>query len=460
MHEYDNAKSVEKKEKTSSKINIRYNRYYYIIVDYVSSYDNYLKQDAVLFAQKMLKEIIKKILDNNEIVTEKKIRQEFIDFDFKFKKDLGNVEIILEDIKNGKSNYAELFFEKYMPYINTILNEIGATKNDKKIFESCLHKIIADYKNGIIHTNYTINSYIFRNIENIKNNIINQKHNFGYMIDLISKGKYEYIYAIYDIYKDQIDNAINNSQYDKTVIENYLNITIYNIVNMFVKGYDISKIDFLKNRLQKIICSIDKIYYYDMKKTFNMDLKATVINAKSGKYESIDDLVQYYKDKLEYKFGYSFVENQIVDEIFTKLLTVDIKSYLYSEKYEYTNSIHKYFNNRIKNYKLILDMYLDRVKSIKIDVEEAIKFAKENKNNIYILYKYYLKIVNKKFINLLPQDKQNDLYKNIICNQLFISIKNYINMAENPNNNDLKEYIYKDFDWFSDMNEINKEKKK
>ena len=173
-------------------LNKYYNKYYYIICDYILEYDYDLKPYAIKFAQKLLKKAIRKLLEDNKKITELNLIKYFQNFDFQFKKDLGNVDIILNDIRNGKSNYEKIIFEKYEFYISDVMKEINGTEYDKKVFEMFLRRIVNDYNKGILKTKYTMNSYIFKNLEIIKNNLIIKSKNFNILVELLRKGNTEF----------------------------------------------------------------------------------------------------------------------------------------------------------------------------------------------------------------------------------------------------------------------------
>ena len=451
-------KQIQKRETPNQIVNKLYNKYYYIIFDYVSEYDEELQKEAIFFAQKLLRKSIRNLVENNDKIDENILREYFKDFDLKFKKDLGNVELILNDIVDGKEEYKQILIDKYLPYIESFILRIKGTENIKNIFLSFLDRTINEYNKDIKKTNLTMNSYMVKNIENIKDNVINKKNDIISIARLISIGKYEYMYLIYDKFSNQIKCAIENSKYDKEEISNFLKRHIYNIMVIFVKNKDYSNINKLQNDIILDISKIDKIYSELKNEDSKLSPTNVIYKARKGNYNAIEELVNYYNYKLKLQFEYSNIENEIIDDLLNKILAVDIKRYLFNEKHKYNYFLSKYIDYRIPYYKEFFDGYLNNIKSKDVDIETSIKLSKESKMYLYYVYNFYMNRVDNIFDELLPSKKHNLLYKSIASKYLLESIKTYIQIADNPNIRGLNNHIYKDFDWFKDIEEEQKKK--
>lgn len=438
-------------EKSNEVVEEYYNKYYYLIKEYVNNYEFYLKQDVVLFAQKLLKDSIEDLLKLNKEITEDEIKKYFNNFDYKFKKNLGNVELVLNDIKDGKNEYINIILDKYKDYIQSIVDNINGNENDKKVFIAYLKRIIDLYNKGVLKTDYSINSYIMENLDEIGKELKYNKNNFEYLIDLIKNGKSEYIYSIYDLYSSYIIKALNNTKYNKNAIKNYIEKTIIDLVNDYINSnqYDIKK---FKTNIKRTIESVDRKYYLYINNIPNIKVKKTINDIRKGKYELIEDLVKYYKYKLKEKFEYSNAENDVIDDLLFKLLIVDINKYLFSENYEFSFALDKYIYGKENKYKSALDNYIKSLEDSIVSTEDALILSKKENKFIYVIYRRYEKHIDE-FLNKELYLTLNNKYDNMKKNILYNSIKKYILNNDNLNIDDLNKNIYLEFSWLKDSDE-------
>ena len=440
----DNFKEEKEIEIIDPKVDEYYKKYNYIIKKYVKNYDLYLKQDAVIFAKELLKSSIKEMLESNTEINEIKLNKYFENFDYKFKENLGNIDFILEDIKNGKEDYINIIFNKYRNNINNIVTELNGSEYTLKIFETYIKRIIYNYNKGVLNPDSSINQYILKGLGDIKRDL-KYNNNINHILNLIKKGKTEYVYYVINLFKDNIDKVLINTMYDKNIIKNFCEKIIIEYINDYIENIERYEIKYFKSKVSRSLENIDKKYYLYVNKIPDIKVKELVMKIRKGKYELIATLVEYYKNKLKLEFNYSTAEKDIIDELFKGLLNVDINKFLFNDNYKYSFSISKYIEARTNGYKEILDSYIKTLDK-EVNLNEAIKLSKDNKEYIYILYIRYKKILNE-----ILDYKVNIKYDKMKNNILYNSIKNYILSSDNPNINELNKNINLDFLWIKDL---------
>ena len=449
----DNTFKEKEKEVISPKVDEYYKKYSYLIKKYVRDYDLYLKHDAVTFAQELLKKSINDMLESNIEINEIRLNKYFNNFDYMFKENLGNIDFILDDIKNGKDNYINIVFNKYKYNIDDINNEISGNEYSYKIFTTYIKRIVDNYNKGILNPDSSINQYILNGLEEIKKEL--KYDNIKYIINSIKNGKTEYIYYIISLYKSNIDKALISTIYDKNIIKKFCEKIIIEYIYDYIQNIDKYEIKNLKNRIVKSLENIDKKYYLYVNKIPDIKIKTLITKIRKGKFELIETLVEYYKNKLKLKFEYTNAEKDLVDNLLKGMLTVDINKFLFNDKYKYSFSLNSYIKKRMYGYKEILYNYIVSIENRKINLIDAINLAKTNKEYIYILYKKYeYKADN--IIGEILDYKLDSKYDKMKNNILYNSIKNYVLSNDTPSIKELYNKIYLDFMWLQDIDNKNK----
>lgn len=449
--------TFKEKEVISPKVDEYYKKYSYLIKKYVRDYDLYLKHDAVIFAQELLKKSINDMLETNIEINEIRLNKYFNNFDYMFKENLGNIDFILEDIKNGKDNYINLVFNKYKYNITNINNEISGNEYSYKMFTTYIKRIVDNYNKGILNPNSSINQYILKGLEDIRREL--KYNDIKYIMNSIKNGKTEYIYYIISLFKSNIDAALINTIYDKKAIKKFCEKIIIEYIYDYIQNIDRYEIKNFKKRISKSLENIDKKYYLYVNKIPDIKIKTLITKIRKGKFEIIETLVEHYKNKLKLKFEYTNAEKDLVDNLLKGMLTVDINKFLFNDKYKYSFSLNSYIEKRMYGYKEILYNYIVSIENRKINLIDAINLAKTNKEYIYILYKKYeYKADN--IINKILDYKLDSKYDKMKNNILYNSIKNYVLSNDTPSIKELDNKIYLDFMWLKDINNKNKVLKK
>lgn len=449
--------TFEEKEKVNPKVDEYYKKYSYLIKKYVRDYSLYLKYDAVLFAQELLKKSINDMLETNIEINEIRLNKYFNNFDYMFKENLGNIDFILEDIKNGKDNYINLVFNKYKYNITNINNEICGNEYSYKMFATYIKRIVDNYNKGILNPNSSINQYILKGLEDIRREL--KYNDIKYIMNSIKNGKTEYVYYIISLYKSNIDAALISTIYDKNIIKKFCEKIIIEYIYDYIQNIDRYEIKYLKIRISKSLKNIDKKYYLYVNKIPDIKIKTLITKIRKGKFELIETLVEYYKNKLKLKFEYTNAEKDLVDNLLKGMLTVDINKFLFNDKYKYSFSLNSYIEKRMYEYKEILYNYIVSIENRKINLIDAINLAKTNKEYIYILYKKYeYKADN--IIDEILDYKLDSKYEKMKNNILYNSIKNYVLSTDTPTIKELDNKIYLDFLWLKDIDKDKKQNRK
>ena len=449
--------TFEEKEKVNPKVDEYYKKYSYLIKKYVRDYSLYLKYDAVLFAQELLKKSINDMLETNIEINEIRLNKYFNNFDYMFKENLGNIDFILEDIKNGKDNYINLVFNKYKYNITNINNEICGNEYSYKMFATYIKRIVDNYNKGILNPNSSINQYILKGLEDIRREL--KYNDIKYIMNSIKNGKTEYVYYIISLYKSNIDAALISTIYDKNIIKKFCEKIIIEYIYDYIQNIDRYEIKYLKIRISKSLKNIDKKYYLYVNKIPDIKIKTLITKIRKGKFELIETLVEYYKNKLKLKFEYTNAEKDLVDNLLKGMLTVDINKFLFNDKYKYSFSLNSYIEKRMYGYKEILYNYIVSIENRKINLIDAINLAKTNKEYIYILYKKYeYKADN--IIDEILDYKLDSKYEKMKNNILYNSIKNYVLSTDTPTIKELDNKIYLDFLWLKDIDKDKKQNRK
>ena len=449
--------TFEEKEKVNPKVDEYYKKYSYLIKKYVRDYSLYLKYDAVLFAQELLKKSINDMLETNIEINEIRLNKYFNNFDYMFKENLGNIDFILEDIKNGKDNYINLVFNKYKYNITNINNEICGNEYSYKMFATYIKRIVDNYNKGILNPNSSINQYILKGLEDIRREL--KYNDIKYIMNSIKNGKTEYIYYIISLFKSNIDAALISTIYDKNIIKKFCEKIIIEYIYDYIQNIDRYEIKYLKIRISKSLKNIDKKYYLYVNKIPDIKIKTLITKIRKGKFELIETLVEYYKNKLKLKFEYTNAEKDLVDNLLKGMLTVDINKFLFNDKYKYSFSLNSYIEKRMYGYKEILYNYIVSIENRKINLIDAINLAKTNKEYIYILYKKYeYKADN--IIDEILDYKLDSKYEKMKNNILYNSIKNYVLSTDTPTIKELDNKIYLDFLWLKDIDKDKKQNRK
>ena len=449
--------TFEEKEKVNPKVDEYYKKYSYLIKKYVRDYSLYLKYDAVLFAQELLKKSINDMLETNIEINEIRLNKYFNNFDYMFKENLGNIDFILEDIKNGKDNYINLVFNKYKYNITNINNEICGNEYSYKMFATYIKRIVDNYNKGILNPNSSINQYILKGLEDIRREL--KYNDIKYIMNSIKNGKTGYVYYIISLYKSNIDAALISTIYDKNIIKKFCEKIIIEYIYDYIQNIDRYEIKYLKIRISKSLKNIDKKYYLYVNKIPDIKIKTLITKIRKGKFELIETLVEYYKNKLKLKFEYTNAEKDLVDNLLKGMLTVDINKFLFNDKYKYSFSLNSYIEKRMYEYKEILYNYIVSIENRKINLIDAINLAKTNKEYIYILYKKYeYKADN--IIDEILDYKLDSKYDKMKNNILYNSIKNYVLSTDTPTIKELDNKIYLDFLWLKDIDKDKKQNRK